>query len=136
MIVLPSCWWSRFISTRRSARQFRVEVRERLIEEKHVHIPHQRPPNCNALALATRERARLSLEERFNLEDLGRPVHALADLVPCHSGVSQTKGQVSLDRHLRVERVGLEDHPDAALRRLFPGNILILNKDLSVRDLQ
>jgi hypothetical protein len=95
--------------------QLGVQVRQRLVEQEHIHIAHQRAPDRHALALAARQGARLALQQRFDLQDPGGAGHAFCDLVAGQAGILQPEGQVPLDRHLGVERVGLEHHADAAL---------------------
>ena len=52
--------------------QLRVEVRQRLVEQEHRRLAHDRAAHRDALALAAGERARLAVEERAELEDLRR----------------------------------------------------------------
>jgi hypothetical protein len=48
----------------------------------------------------------------------------------------QAEGQVLLHRHLRIERIGLEHHADAAVLGLFPGDVLALDEDLAFGDVE
>jgi hypothetical protein len=45
-----------------------------------------------------------------------------------HALVLQPEAQIALDRHLRIERVGLEHHADAAILGLLPGDVAPLMK--------
>ena len=65
--------------------QLRVEVRQRLVEQEHRRLAHDGAAHRHALALAAGERARLAVEVRAELEDLGRPLHARFDVgrAPC-----------------------------------------------------
>ncbi len=116
--------------------QLGVEVRERLVEEEDIDIAHQCPADGDALALAAGKRCRLSLEKRLDLQDLGGAGHPLVDLGLRHLGHLQAEGEVLLHRHLRIERIGLEHHADAAVLGLFPSDVLALDEDLPVGDLQ
>ena len=49
-----------------------VEVRQRLVEQEHVDVAHQRPADGDALALAAGELRRTALQERLDLQKLGR----------------------------------------------------------------
>ena len=112
--------------------QLGVEVGQRLVEQEHVDVAHQRAADGDALALAAGELRRLALEQRLDLQDLGGARDAPLDLVLGHAGVLQAEGQVPLHRHLRIERVGLEHHADAAVLGLLPGDVLALDEDLPV----
>ena len=52
--------------------QLGVEVRQRLVEQEDVDVAHQRPADRDALALAAGERGGLAVEQRLDLQDLGR----------------------------------------------------------------
>ncbi len=50
--------------------QLGVEVGQRLVEEEHVDVAHQRPADGDALALAAGKLRGLALEQRPDLQDL------------------------------------------------------------------
>ena len=58
---------------------------------------------------------------------------APCDLVARHAAHAQAEAEVLLDRHVRVERVGLEHHGDAALGRIEIGDVLAADEDLAGR---
>ena len=58
--------------------QLGVEVRQRLVEQEHLRLAHDRAAHRHALALAARELARLARQEWRELQDVGRLVDALA----------------------------------------------------------
>src|SRR5690348_5072516 len=62
--------------------ELRIEVGERLIEEKHARLSHDRTPDGDALPLATRELLRPSLEHGGNPENVRRLAHTRFDLFP------------------------------------------------------
>ena len=51
--------------------QLGVEVRQRLVEQEHVDVAHQRPADRHALALAAGERRRACGRGRLDLQDPG-----------------------------------------------------------------
>ena len=61
--------------------QLGVEIGERLVEQEDVDVAHQRAADRDALALAAREFGRLALQQRLDLQQLGRLGDALGDLV-------------------------------------------------------
>src|SRR5690606_29306019 len=71
----------------------------------------------DALTLAARERFRQTIEIWRELQLRRRGVHLLPDLIARHALEPQRVGHVPEDVHVRIERVGLEYHRDAALRR-------------------
>src|SRR5690606_24397903 len=101
-----------------------------------LDVAHQRPADGDALALPARELDRLALQQRLDLQDLGRPLHAASDLVLGHAGDAQAEAEVSLHRHLRVERAGQANHAVAAVLGFFPGDVLADDDELAVGDLQ
>ena len=56
--------------------QLGVEVGQRLVEQEHRRLAHDRAPHRDALALAAGELPRLALEQRPELEDLGGALDA------------------------------------------------------------
>ncbi len=92
-----------------------VEVGERLVEQEDTRIAHDGAADRHALPLPARKRLRLALEIFVELEDFGRLAHPLIDLGLGHSGDAQPESHVLVDSHVRVERIGLEHHGDAAL---------------------
>jgi hypothetical protein len=64
------------------------------------------------LALAAGQRGGLALEILVQAEHLGDLGHPALDLVLGGLPLLEAEGQVLLDRHVRVERVVLEDHRD------------------------
>ena len=56
--------------------QLRVEVGERLVHQEHLRVADQRAAERHALLLAAGELARAAVEQRAELERLGRAVHA------------------------------------------------------------
>ena len=113
-----------------------VEVRQRLVEEENVDVADQRPPDRDALALAARKLRRAAAKQRLDLQELRRPLDPAGDLVLRHPRHAEAEGEVPLRRHPRIERVGLEDHADAAVLRLLPGDVLAVDPDLAAGDVE
>ena len=95
--------------------QLGVEVGERLVHEEDLWLADDRPAQCDALPLAAGERLRLAIEELLEAQDPGRFADALVDLGFRRLAQLEPERQVVVDRHVRVERVGLEDHGDVAI---------------------
>ena len=54
--------------------QLGVEVGQRLVEQEHLRIAHDRAAHGDALALAAGKLARIAVEQRRQAEDFGRAV--------------------------------------------------------------
>ena len=61
--------------------QLGVEVGQRLVEQEHRRLAHDRAAHRHALPLAAGKLARLALEERPELEDAGGAIDARLDVV-------------------------------------------------------
>ncbi len=92
-----------------------VEVRERLVEEEDLGVADDRAPEGDALPLAARERVRLAAKEGREAELARGLADPAIDLVPRHAAPPQAERQVRLHVHVRVERIGLEDHGDVTI---------------------
>ena len=93
----------------------RIEVRQRLVEQEHLRLPDDGAADGNALALAAREFARATFEQRFELQDAGRFHDARLDLGPRRAREPEAEAHVGGNIHVRIERIGLEHHGDFAL---------------------
>ena len=107
----------------------RVEIGKRLVEEKELGLPRDRASDGDALALAAGELARAAVEVAIEPELLGGTCHALDDLLARRPGDLQAEAHVAIDVHVRVERIGLEDHGDAAGRRVEVADIDPIDQD-------
>ena len=97
--------------------QLGVEVRERLVHQERLRMAHDRAAHRDALALAARQVARLSLEQLLEVEDARGVLDARVDLGLRHLLDAQAERDVLVDGEVRVERVALEDHRDVAVAR-------------------
>ena len=61
--------------------QLGVEVGQRLVEQEHVDVAHQRTADGDALPLAAGELRGFSVEQRLDLQDFGGARDAPLDLV-------------------------------------------------------
>ena len=115
--------------------QLGVEVRERLVEQEHLRIAHDRAAHRDALALPAGQLARLALEQFLDVEDAGRLLHALVDLVLRILLQPQPERHVLVDRHVRIERVVLEHHRHVAVFRRHVVDHVAVDRDLAAGDL-
>jgi hypothetical protein len=95
--------------------ELRVQVRERLVHEIRLWLADDRSAHRHALALPTRERTRLSVEELLEAEDARSFADALFDFVLGHLSQPEPERDVLVHREVGVERVALEDHGDVAI---------------------
>jgi hypothetical protein len=92
--------------------------------------------NKNALGSRTAagELARLALEIGCEVECCGRGLDLAVDLVLGQAGHLQAKADIAAHAHVRIERVGLEHHGQAALGRRHVDDVLAVDQDLAARD--
>ncbi|MCY1231036.1 hypothetical protein D9M72_434720 [compost metagenome] len=114
--------------------QLGVEVGQRLVEQEDLRVAHQRTAHGDALALTAGKLARLAVEQMADLQHVGDLLDRLFALVLRHAADFHAEGDVSGDRHVRIERVGLEHHGDVALRRMQIGDRAAIDGDLPRRD--
>ena len=111
--------------------QARIQIGERLVEQQQARILDQRASNGHALLLAAGELRRPAVHQHVHmhqLRDFLRPLDALrlGDLLRL-----QGEADVAHHRHVRVERVILENQADAALFRRQLRHVLIVKVDLA-----
>ncbi len=103
-----------------------VEVRERLVHEEHRRLAHDRPGQRDALALAAGELPRPPVEQVRDLERLGDGLAPGARARALLSAAdAQRVADVLAHRHVRVQRVALEDHRDVAVARLHARHVAL-----------
>ena len=114
--------------------QFGVEVGERFVEQEDLRLAHDGAADGDALALAARELLGLALQQRLDAEDFGGALHALLDLGLGRPRRFEAEGEVLVHRHMRVERIGLEHHGDAALGRRHLVHALAVDHQVAAGD--
>ncbi len=97
-----------------------VKIGQRLVKQEAFGIAHDGAADGNALALAAGKLARLAVEIFGEIERGGGLGHFRFDLGLGHAGHFQAEGNVAAHAHVRIERIGLEHHGEAALRRRLP----------------
>ena len=102
---------------------------------KTSRLAHDRPADRHALALAAGKLAGPPVEKMVDLEDRGGGLTRASISAAVGMRHLQAEGEVVAHAHMRVERVGLEDHGDAALGRIEIGDVSSLDLDLAVGDL-
>jgi hypothetical protein len=98
--------------------QLEVESAQRLIEQQHSRSIDQCPRQSNTLLLATRQFIRPTIShagKRYQRQRLGHTALDVGSGLPCHAG---TEGYVLCHRHVRKQRITLEDGINrASIRR-------------------
>jgi hypothetical protein len=95
----------------------RIQVRQRLVEQEDLGVADDGAPHGDALALPAGQRVGPPLQVGAEAEDAGGFLHAAVDLHLRQAAPAQAEGHVVEDRHVRIERVGLEHHRDVAVAR-------------------
>ena len=97
--------------------QFGVEVRQRLVEQKHFRIAHDAAAERDALLLAAGQLLRLARQQFVQAEHARGAVDRGLDLGFGGLLVAQAEGEIVVDAHVLIERVVLEHHRDVAVAR-------------------
>ncbi|CAM2152096.1 hypothetical protein PT2222_270114 [Paraburkholderia tropica] len=92
-----------------------VEVRERFVEQKHLGLARDRPPDRHALTLTARKLLGLAIEQMVDVQDLRGVLHGRVDLGLLRARELEAERHVVVQRHVRIKRIRLEHHRDAAL---------------------
>ena len=108
------------LCARRDAQQ-RIEIRERLVEQKGLRFADDRPAQRDALALAAGQLRRPAIEDGAELERRSGALHALVDARRIEAAHAEPERQVLAHALVRVERVALEHHREVALLRRHAG---------------
>ena len=97
--------------------QFRVEVAQRFIHEEHLRAGCERAGDGDALLLTAGKFGGIAFFKLLDFEQREQLVHAFANarLIPLEH--FQTESDVFIHRHMRPERVILEQEADVALVR-------------------
>ncbi len=98
--------------------EFGVEIAEGLVKQEQLRLAHDRAADRDALPLAAGKLARLTAKQFSDAQYFRRAAHAPRDVGPVVPGHPQAEAEILFDRHVRIERVGLEHHGDAAVGRL------------------
>src|SRR6267378_3882476 len=110
-----------------------VEVGKRFVEQEYGRLADDGAGQCDALPLTSGKLARLAIEERANTQKRGRPLDLFLMEFFLYVLGLQRKGNVLVDREVRIERITLEDHGDAAVAGTEVVNHLSADKDFAGR---
>jgi hypothetical protein len=125
-IVIASSW---------SCVTLQVERTERLVEQEHAGMVDKRTRQGDALLLSARELLRLPLAEAGEADELEHLGDAPLQLALGNALPLEPEGDVVLDRHVREERVALEDRVHVALVGRQTDDVLVAEEDLPLRRL-
>ena len=71
----------------------------------------------------------------LEIEDPGRLMHLLVDLILRHLPKLEPEGHVVIDRHMRIEGIVLEDHGDIPILRLHIVHALPIDEEVAGADI-
>ncbi|MNI57148.1 hypothetical protein D3C73_1121900 [compost metagenome] len=95
--------------------QLGIKIGQRLVQQEHRRLTHQRTAQCNTLALAAGHRLGQLVHHLGQAQRLRGFADALVDGRLVMPAQLQAKGQVLGHGHVRVQRVTLEHHRDVAI---------------------
>ncbi|MCY1239821.1 hypothetical protein D9M72_526360 [compost metagenome] len=114
--------------------QLRIEVRQRLVEQEDIRLAHDGAAHGDALALAAGKLRRPAFQQMAEIENGSRLVDTRLDVFGRAPGDLQRKAHVFGNRHMRIKRIGLEDHGDVAGARRQVVDLASADLDGSVAD--
>ena len=115
--------------------QLGVEVRERLVEEEHVRLAHERPGEGDALPLTTGELVRPAREQLLAADDRRGLAHPRRGVSLGHVADEQPEADVLGHVEVREERVALEDHRHVPAAGAQLGDVASADQDPAGRRL-
>jgi hypothetical protein len=115
-----------------AAAQLGVEIGERLVEEQHLRLQHQRTGDRDALLLAARELGRVAVLEALEADQRQLLQRHLLRLLLAEALHRRAIGGVVEHAHMREQRVGLEHHRDVAIGGRELGDVLAADQDLAL----
>ncbi|ABA50513.1 hypothetical protein BURPS1710b_1039 [Burkholderia pseudomallei 1710b] len=115
--------------------QRRIEVRQRLVEQEHLRLARDRAADRDALPLPARQLPGLPVEQVIDMQDPRRLLDRVVDLLLLRARELQAERHVVVERHVRIERVRLEHHRDAALRARHVVDLRAVDQQLAARNL-
>jgi len=90
--------------------QLGIQVGQGFVKQKDFGVAHNGPANGYPLALTARELCGPALQHRVKPQHYCGFVDLALNLGLGHFGVFQTKRHVGVDRHVRVQSIGLKHH--------------------------
>ena len=110
--------------------QLQVERAERLVEQQHLRVVHERARERDALALAAGELHRLAAAEPGQPDAVRAPPRPARAARAARDALdAQPVLDVLRDGHVREERVVLEDRVHVALVRRTAGDVVAAEQD-------
>ena len=115
--------------------EFRIEVRQRFVEQEGGGIPDQGAAEGDTLLLAARHLSGPTIEQFLDAELTGRLRDPAIALVLGNAAKLQREFEIRAGRLVRVERVVLGDHRDVPILRRDVVHDPVTDPDLSGGDL-
>ena len=114
--------------------QFRIQVRQRLVEQEHRRLAHQRAPQRDTLALSAGHLPRQLAQHVGHAQRVGCGVDPPVDLRTRHATQLQAEGEILGHGHVRVQRIALEHHRDVAVLRLHVVDAAPADQQVAIGD--
>ena len=112
--------------------QFGIERRQRLVEQEHLRLLHQRARERNALALAARQLVGHARGQMTELDEIERLLHAPVALGLRHAVDLEAVGDIVGDRHMRKHGIGLKHHVHGAFVGRNLGHVLAVDQHVTL----
>ena len=114
--------------------QLGVQIGQRFVHQEDLRVPNDGAADGDTLPLAAGERLGLAVQILGDIQDLGRLTDLPVDFVLGRLAQLQGEGHVFIDRHVRVERVVLEDHGDIPVLGFHVVHPLVADEQVALGD--
>jgi len=114
--------------------KFGIEIGQRLVEQEHLGVAHQRPAHGDALSLPPGKLRRTALEEVRDVQYGGRAFDPFLDDRLRLALHLEREGHVPVNVEVRIKRIVLEHHRDVSILRREFVHHLAVDHDLARRD--
>ncbi len=98
-----------------------IKIGKRFVEQEYRRLADDGAPHGNALSLTARQSTWQMIQIRCQVEQRGGSLHRLSDIRLWQFAKVQAETHILRDRHMRIERIILENHRDIPVLR---GNII------------
>ena len=106
-----------------------VQIGERLVQQEHPRLGGQRTGQRHALLLPAGELVHAAPLQARQVDQLERARDPLRQLGAAHVERLEPEADILADVEVGEQRVVLEHHPEPAMHRFHPGDILALDQD-------
>lgn len=115
--------------------QLGIQVGQRLVQQEYIRVAHHSASQCDTLTLAAGQRLRLAVQQMLQIQNFSYFMNLPVDFVLRHLLKRQSERHILVNRHMRIQRVALENHRNIAVLRRNVIDAALADIHITVRDL-